>query len=238
MRAAPGFAKFAFIADAAAADIGERLSATPQKFAQGVWYGAPAPPSLDGVTWTQADLIAPAGGIAFDEERIPFGSHSIELYVSALSLHAVNDLPGALVQIRRALRPSGLFMAALFGGETLQELRIALAEAEIEIEGGLSPRVSPFVDVRDAGALLQRAGFAQPVADVDRLTVRYEHPLKLLADLRGMGETNVLAERRRQFLKRRVLARACEIYLEKFAGGDGRVTATFDVIYLTGSAGA
>jgi SAM-dependent methyltransferase len=237
MRAAPGFPAFAFIADAVAGEIGERLSVLPQHFAQGLWYGAPTPPALDGVTWTPADLIAPEGGIAFDEERLPFGPQSLELYVSALSLHAVNDLPGALAQIRRALKPQGLFMAALFGGQTLQELRLSLAEAEIEIDGGLSPRVSPFVDVRDAGALLQRAGFELPVADVDRLSVHYQHPLKLLSDLRGMGETNVLSERRRRFLKRRVLARTCELYLEKFADADGRVTATFDVVYLSGVTG-
>lgn len=238
MRAAPGFPAFAFIAEAVTAEIGERLSAAPQRFAQGLWYGALAPPVLDGVAWAWADLIPPQGGIAFDEERLPFHTQSLGLYVSVLSLHAVNDLPGALAQIRRALKPSGLFVAAMFGGETLHELKIALAEAEIEIEGGLSPRVSPFVDVRDAGALLQRAGFEKPVADVDRLCVHYQHPLKLLADLKGMGETNVLMERRRRFLKRRVLARACEIYLEKFAGADGRVPATFDIVYLTGSAGA
>jgi hypothetical protein len=122
----------------------------------------------------------------------------------------------------------------MLGGRTLHELRLALAEAEVEVEGGLSPRVAPFVDVRDAGGLLQRAGFALPVADVDTVTVRYEHPLKLLADLRGMGETNVLHERRRTFLKRGVLARASEIYAKKFAGPDGRVPATFDIVYLTG----
>jgi len=149
-------------------------------------------------------------------------------------LHTTNDLPGALTQIRRSLKAGGLFLAGMFGGRTLHELRTSLAEAEIEIEGGLSPRVAPFVDVRDAGALLQRAGFELPVADVDVLTARYAHPLKLLVDLRGMGETNVLVERRRSFLKRRVLARACEIYMQRFKGADARVPATFEILYLTG----
>ena len=127
-------------------------------------------------------------------------------------------------------------MAALFGGETLKELREAFAAAEIECDGGLSPRVSPFVDLRDMGNLLQRAGFAEPIADIDSVTVHYAHPLKLLGDLRGMGETNILTARRRTPLKRRTLARMCEIYVERFANDDGRVPATFQILYLTGRA--
>jgi hypothetical protein len=146
----------------------------------------------------------------------------------------VNDLPGALSQIRQALKPDGLFVAALFGGQTLQELRWCLAQAEIEIDGGLSPRVFPFADVRDMGGLLQRAGFALPVADSDQVIVHYAHPLRLLADLRGMGETNTLTDRRKSFLRRRTLMRAMDMYRDNFSDHEGRIRATFDVIYLTG----
>jgi SAM-dependent methyltransferase len=236
-RAARGFDAFSFLATAACEEIGERLTAIQRPFARAVWYGAGAPRAIHSASWlfgeSAVGFVAP-GGIVFDEEVVPFGPQTVDCYISVLALHAANDLPGALAQIRRALRPDGLFLAAMLGGQTLHELRLALAEAEVEIDGGLSPRVAPFVDVRDAGALLQRAGFALPVADVDTLTVRYEHPLKLLTDLRGMGETNVLKERRRAFLKRTVLARASEIYARKFAGPDGRVPATFDIVYLTG----
>ena len=236
-RAASGFGAFSFLAAAARDEIGERLAVVPQSFDRAVWFGAVAPPPIKSLSWilgdSAAEFVAP-GGIVFDEDAVPFGAQSLDCYVSILTLHALNDLPGALAQIRRCLKPNGFFTAALLGGGTLHELRLALAEAEIELEGGLSPRVAPFVDVRDGGALLQRAGFALPVADVDTLTVRYEHPIKLLKDLRGMGETNILTERRRTFLKRSVLVRAAEIYTKKFAGPDGRVPATFDIVYLTG----
>ena len=235
-RAAADFGAFSFLAEAAASEIGERLSAIDRDFTRGVWYGAAPSPGLPRVSLVHGDAAAAfvPGGVVYEEQRLPFAAETLDLYASVLTLHAVNDLPGALSQIRRSLKGDGLFIAAMLGGQTLFELRTALAEAEIEIDGGLSPRVSPFVDVRDAGVLLQRAGFALPVADVDTLSVRYQHPLKLLADLRGMGETNVLSERRRTFLKRRVLMRAAEIYLEKFSGDDGRVSATFDIVYLAG----
>jgi SAM-dependent methyltransferase len=234
-RAARAFDAYSFLAAAVRDELGERLSAIERPFHGAVWCGALPPPSVRSVVWVHGDTAGGFGpAIVFDEERFPFGDRTLELYASALTLHAVNDLPGALMQIRRSLKPNGAFTAALFGGQTLHELRAALAEAEIEVDGGLSPRVAPFVDVRDGGALLQRAGFGLPVADVDTLTVRYEHPLKLLADLRGMGETNVLTGRRRSFLKRAVLARACELYVKKYAGTDGRVPATFDVLYLSG----
>lgn len=240
-RAAPSFARYAFIADAVADEIGDRIAATPRSFGRAVWCGPHAPPAVKDIAWLRADAVprfVSPGGLVYEEERFPFREQTLDLYVSALTLHAVNDLPGALTQIRRSLKPDSLFLAALFGGQTLHELRGALAEAEIAIDGGLSPRVAPFVDVRDAGALLQRAGFGQPVADIDVLTVRYEHPLKLLADLRGMGETNVLHERRRRFLTRRTLARAFEVYADKYGGDDGRVSATFEILYLTGWAPA
>lgn len=177
---------------------------------------------------------APGLRVAADEERLPFREASFDLVASALSLHWVNDLPGTLVQIRRALVPDGLFIGALFGGATLTELRQSLQEAEIECEGGLSPRVSPFVDIRDVGSLLQRAGFALPVADTDRVTVRYENAWKLMAELRSMGETNALRARRRTPLRRETLMRAAALYREKFGLPDGRVPATFEIVTATG----
>lgn len=239
-RAAQQFDAYSFLATSARDEIGERLSVIDPLLARAVWHGAIAPPPIGGGQWLRTDSVtslAPAGGLVFDEEALPFGQATLSAYVSVLMLHAVNDLPGAFAQIRRCLKPGGLFMAALFGGRTLEELKSALAEAEIEVVGGLSPRVAPTVDVRDAGALLQRAGFAEPVADVDTVRVQYAHPLKLLADLRGMGETNILAQRRRTFLRRQVLKRACERYVERF-GGEGRVTATFEILFLTGFAPA
>ncbi|HEY6254340.1 MAG TPA: methyltransferase domain-containing protein [Xanthobacteraceae bacterium] len=172
--------------------------------------------------------------VAADAETLPFGDGSLDLVVSALALHFVNDLPGTLIQIRRALRPDGLFVAALLGGDTLTELRQAFAAAEAEIEGGISPRVLPFADVRELGALLQRAGFALPVTDLDRLTVRYASPLALMHDLRRMGATNPLIERRRRPLRRATLARMLEIYAARFADPDGRVRATFEIVHLSG----
>jgi NADH dehydrogenase [ubiquinone] 1 alpha subcomplex assembly factor 5 len=179
-------------------------------------------------------MVRRAAGLRLvaDEEALPFAAASFDLVISLLNLHWVNDLPGALLQIRRALKPDGLFLAALFGGETLKELRRSLAEAEIAAEGGLSPRVSPFADVRDAGNLLQRAGFALPVADVETLTVFYADPFALLADLRGMGETNAVRERRKTASRRATLFRAVERYRQVY-GSEGRVPATFQVIFLT-----
>jgi SAM-dependent methyltransferase len=177
---------------------------------------------------------APQPRLAADEEALPFGDATFDLVTSLLSLHWVNDLPGALTQIRRTLKPDGLFLAAMLGGDTLKELRHALAEAEISVEGGLSPRVSPFAGVRDAGGLLQRAGFALPVVDSETLTVVYPDQFALIADLRGMGEANATLERRRGLTRRATLFEAAERYHNTFADADGRVTATFQVIYLTG----
>jgi SAM-dependent methyltransferase len=185
--------------------------------------------------WTRT---SPAGrlSVVADEEALPFAPGSFDLIISVLSLHAVNDLPGALIQIRRALTPGGLFVAALFGGDTLRELRDAFALAESELRGGASPRVAPFADVRDLGALLQRAGFAMPVADIERTTVRYASFGSLVRDLRALGETNVLAQRSRRFLRRDVLSAALARYAEAHSEADGRLRATFDVVYLTGGA--
>jgi SAM-dependent methyltransferase len=171
--------------------------------------------------------------LAADEEALPFAEGSFDLILSNLALHWVNDLPGTLVQIRRALKPDGLFLAALPGGETLKELRQALAEAELAEEGGMSPRVSPFADIRDAGNLLLRAGFTEPVADADRIVVSYGDPFRLMADLRAMGETNAVKERREGFTRRATMAAAVRRYAELFAGPDGRLPATFQVIFLT-----
>jgi len=180
---------------------------------------------------------ARAGGslvAAVDEETLPFAEGRFDLVVSNLSLHWVNDLPGALLQIRRLLKPDGLFLAAMLGGETLKELRQALMEAELADAGGVSPRVSPFVDVRDAGALLQRAGFSLPVADVDPVDVTYGNPMTLLADLRGMGETNAVSARRKGLTRRGTLLRAMSAYHERFAGPDGRMPASFQILTVTG----
>jgi NADH dehydrogenase [ubiquinone] 1 alpha subcomplex assembly factor 5 len=171
--------------------------------------------------------------IVADEEALPFAALSLDLAVSGLALQLVNDLPGALVQIRRALRPDGLFLAALLGGETLKELRHAWLVAETEVMGGVSPRVAPFADVRDLGALLQRAGFALPVVDSETVTVTYQSPLALMRELKAMGASNMLASRRRVPVTARLLARACEVYIERFALPGGRVPATFEILTLT-----
>jgi SAM-dependent methyltransferase len=173
-------------------------------------------------------------GLTADEERLPFAQARLDLVVSLLALHWTNDLPGALIQIRRALKPDGLFVGSVLGGATLTELRHALLQAESELTGGAGLRVSPFMDPVDGAGLLQRAGLAIPVTDVDRVTVRYAHPLELLRDLRRMGETNVLFDRDRRPLGRAVLARTCEVYQERFGLPDGRVPATFELVTLTG----
>jgi NADH dehydrogenase [ubiquinone] 1 alpha subcomplex assembly factor 5 len=182
-----------------------------------------------------AALLAGAAGprVAADPELLPFGDASFDLIASNLVLHWANDLPGVLVQLRHALKPDGLLLAALLGGQTLVELRTALFEAELAEENGVSPRVSPSVELGDAAALLQRAGFALPVADSETITVTYPDMLALMRDLRGMGETNALAARRR-FLRRGTLARAALIYAERFGDGEGRIPATFEVLFLCG----
>ena len=169
-----------------------------------------------------------------DEEALPFGADTFDLVLSCFSLHWINDLPGTLAQVRYALKPDGLFLAAMPGGTTLQELREAVMRAELELDGGAGLRVSPFVDLRDAGSLLQRAGLAMPLVDVETITVTYDHPLKLMQELRGMGEANALRQRPRRQLRRATLLRAAEIYSELFADARGRIPATFEILMLSG----
>ncbi|MDP2295484.1 MAG: methyltransferase domain-containing protein [Pseudolabrys sp.] len=234
-----------FLLDRVAEEMGERLSVVVRSFDCAVDLGTPTEAlrrvlvaggkiaTLVAVS-PAATAEAPALAVAADEEALPFADASLDLVVSALALQFVNDLPGALIQIRRALKPDGLLLAAMIGGDSLNELREAFAEAESEVEGGLSPRVSPFADIRDLGALLQRAGFALPVVDSDRLTVRYDNPLALMRDLRAMGATNVLTQRRRTPLRRATLQRMLETYARRFADADGRLRATFEIVWLTG----
>jgi SAM-dependent methyltransferase len=171
---------------------------------------------------------------AEDGEALALPSQSLDLAVSALAFQFVSDLPGVLAQIRRALKPDGLLLAAMTGGDTLTELRQSFAAAEAECEGGVSPRVAPFADLRDIGSLLQRAGLALPVTDVDRVVVRYDSAFSLMRDLRRMGATNVLVERRRTPTRRATLLRMAQIYAERFSDPDGRLRATFDIIWLSG----
>jgi len=222
-----------FLLDRVADDMADRLGAVLRRFDRALDLGTPGD-AVRRVLAASGKVERIIGAVAFDEEALPFRDGSLDLVVSALALQFVNDLPGTLVQVRRALKPDGLFLAALAGGDTLTELRQSFAAAEAEIEDGVSPRVAPFADLRDLGALLQRAGFALPVTDVDRLTVRYATPLALMHDLRRMGATNVLAERRRRPLRRATLARMLEIYGARFADADGRIRATFEIVWLSG----
>lgn len=180
----------------------------------------------------------PGARIIPDHDTLEVAQGIHDLAIHGLCLHGANDPVGQLVQLRHALKPDGLMVAALFGGQTLHELRACIGQAESEIRGGLSPRVSPMGDIRDLGALLQRAGFALPVADSVRLTATYETPLHLMRELRAMGETNMMADQARGFLRRDVLARTLELYRESFSTDDGRVAATFEVVFLTGWAPA
>jgi len=233
-----------FLLDRVADDLEVRLSAVLRKFDFAADIGTPTGAVRQKLTGHIGRIVAVAPLLArdhekdsrviADEEMLPFRDSSLDLVVSALALQFVNDLPGTLIQIRRALKPDGLFLGALIGGESLIELRAAFAEAEAEVEGGASPRVAPFADLSDLGALLQRAGFALPVTDIDRVTVRYESPLALMHDLRRMGAGNVLIERRRKPLRRATLRRLFEIYAERFSDPDGRVRATLEIVWLSG----
>ena len=174
------------------------------------------------------------GAALGDVEHLPLAANSCDLVTSALSLQAANDLPGALIQIRRVLKPDGLFLASLAGGRTLHELRAVLTEAESLVTGGASPRIYPFADVRDMGALLQRAGFALPVADSQQITVRYANMFALIADLRAMGATNALIARSRLPARRTLFVEAQRLYAERFGDADGRLRATFEIVSVSG----
>jgi SAM-dependent methyltransferase len=222
-----------FLIDRVADELSERINAVLRKFKSVAEVG------------TLTDRVGRMLAARFDRhvrvdlpvhetEPIALDAQSIDLAVSALAFQFVNDLPGVLAQIRRALRPDGLLLAAMIGGDTLTELRQSFAAAEAELEGGISPRVAPFADLRDVGALLQRAGLALPVTDVDRVIVRYDNVFGLMQDLRRMGATNILVERRRTPTRRATMLRMAEIYRERFADPDGRIRATFDIIWLSG----
>ena len=231
-----------FLLDHVAGEFADRLSVVLRRFDLAVDLATPgdavrvALRRLTSVAMiVGADVIARGKPFVIaDEEALPFRGESLDLVVSGLALHFANDLPGVLTQIRRALKPDGLFLAALLGGETLTELRQAFAEAETEIEGGVSPRVAPFADLRQLGGLLQRAGFALPVTDVERLTVRYASAFELMHDLRGMGAANALVARRRLPSRRQTILRMADIYAHRFADSDGRIRATFDIVWLSG----
>ncbi len=241
---AEGYADF--LLARAAEDLDDRLAAILRRFPCALDLGTPTAAAAERLVRrpeAEATLrLAPlpeAGGPGIlravgDAEALPIAAGSLDLAVSLLALQGVNDLPGTLVQLRRALRPDGLFLGCLLGGATLTELRQSFGEAESEVEGGISPRVAPFAAVRELGGLLQRAGFALPVVDAETLTVRYADMFGLLRDLRAMGLTNALTERRRTPLRRATLMRAAALYAERFADADGRVRATFELLWVSG----
>jgi NADH dehydrogenase [ubiquinone] 1 alpha subcomplex assembly factor 5 len=246
MRVAPEATSHDFLLTRVADDFAERLSIVNRTFTAGLnveaYHGVlgtrlrTLPNVLDLIDCEPVAALRvlcrqPALASGHDDLDVAVGSH--DLAVSGLSLHLVNDLPGALIQLRRALKPDGLLLASLLGGQTLHELRQSWLIAETEISDGASPRVAPFADVRALGALLQRAGFALPVADTDTVTVTYTTPLHLMRELKMMGASNMLVERRRTPVTRALLQRACDIYQARFATPEGRITATFEIITLT-----
>jgi SAM-dependent methyltransferase len=247
-RAAADLAAHDFLFQDVAGRLAERLADFSRRFERALDLGCHGGELGDALRATgkidrlvQCDLSpamvrlamrADAPVLVADEEALPFAPERFDLVTSNLALHWVNDLPGSLLQIRHSLKPDGLFLAALFGAGTLVELRDALAEAESETEGGARPHVAPLPELRDAAGLLQRAGFALPVADHEFIRVTYADPFRLLADLRGMGETSVLVSG--GTLTRRSLARAAEIYAERHAGEDGRIPASFRILFLAG----
>ena len=223
-------------------DLADRLAVVTRSFARGADIGTPIPLAATmlaadpriGEMMRIAPLPEPEAAAVTDMETLPLEPASLNLVVSLLALHDVNDLPGTLTQMRLALQPDGLMIAALPGGQTLHELRTCLIAAESEITGGIAPRVAPFADIRDMGGLLQRAGFALPVADSESVTVRYASVFGLMADLRAMGWTNALSERSRKPLRRSVILRMAELYADRFADADGRIRATFEILWLSG----
>lgn len=244
-RAAKTYSQYGFLKERVAHDLTHRFTFINRSFEQGLDLGGHTGQMVtaftDKVPLISTDLSeamvtqSPARlKVVLDEEKLPFAAHSLDLVVSVLSLHWVNDLPGTFVQIYRCLKSNGLFMASLFGEETLKELRDCLLLAELELYGGAAPRVSPLITVKEAGALLQRAGFDMPVADCERVQVTYPHPLALLHDLRRMGETNALFNRPKTLMPRRLLKRVIALYQERYGLGGGRIPATFNVVTVTG----
>lgn len=234
-----------FLMHRAAEDLADRLGAVERRFAKAAVLFCQTSAAADVLAQsgkvadiarveTDAAFLNGAAGMIAPLETVPFEPRGLDLVVSLLSLQTMNDIPGMLIQIRRALRPDGLFLGAFAGSGTLSELRESLLVAETELYGGASPRVAPFTDVRDAGALLQRAGFALPVADVETVTVRYANLFALMADLRAMGETSALADRSRRPGSRKLFARAAEIYAERFSDPDGRIRASFSIVWMSG----
>ena len=214
-----------FLHEAALGEVHDRLAFVNKSFtAPGIVTGMPAPWATD---FPDATLVP-------DDETLEFEAGAHDLILHAMCLHWANDPVGQLIQSRRALRPDGLFLGLMLGGETLHELRSALSQAEVDVTGGLSPRIAPMAEIRDLGGLMQRAGFALPVADTVRIDVTYRSVRHLMHDLRAMGETSALASRPRTFLRRAVLTRAQTLYGAHFAEPDGRIRATFDLIVLTG----
>jgi SAM-dependent methyltransferase len=246
-RAAPALGTVDFLIREAAGRLAERLADVRRRFALALelgchtgQLGAALGTSSPIEHLVQTDLALGMARrttglrLVADEELLPFGPERFDLALSCLSLHWVNDLPGTLAQVASILKPDGLLLAALLGGTTLPELREALLRAELELDGGAGLRVSPFIELRELGGLLQRAGFALPIVDIETIAVTYDHPLKLMAELRLMGEANALVDRDRRPLRRATLLRACEIYRDRFAGSDGRVPATFQILMLSG----
>ncbi len=246
LRDVPAAAWPDFLLARVADDLEERLAIVRRDFASaanvGAWHGLlsrrlRALPNVARMVDVEAAprLAALCDGDAMvaDDEMLPFAPESLDLIVSGLSLHLVNDLPGVLAQMRRALKPDGLLLASFFGGETLTELRQSWLQAEAELSGGASPRVAPFADVRAVGSLLQRAGFALPVVDADVARVTYATPLHLMRELRAMAGSNMLADRARTPVSRRLLLRACEVYGERFGLAGSRVPATFEIVTVT-----
>lgn len=252
-RAAANYDDHAFLKSRESSHLIERLQDVSRRFPMALDLGAHdgraaatllASDQVDQVIALErsvrmADLARKRGleVIRGGEEDLPFTPQSFDLVASVLALHWTSDLPGALVQVRQVLKPDGLFLGCLFGGGTLQELRMAFIEAESSLLGGVSPRISPLPSLQDMAGLLQRAGFALPVADVERVTVRYDNPLKLMTDLRGMAEQAAFAQREgqsRRPLSRRLLARVLEVYRDRFSDGEGKVKASFEIIWLSG----
>ena len=256
-RASQNFGEYAFLKVKESTQLLDRLQDSPRSFSRALDLWAHTGQAsqvlktsglVDTITALEpSDKMRETLGsknmqaMAWDDDVLPFEPDQFDLAVSVLGLHWANDLPGILQEIRRVLKPDGLFLACLFGGGTLNELRSALIEAETEIAGGVSPRLSPLPGLQDMAGLLQRTGFALPVADIERVTVRYSHPMKLLQDLKGMGEQAAFLKRdgqERRPLSRRILARMSDIYAERFSDADGKVRASFEIIWLSGWAPA